>query len=154
MKRTNGKKYETIWQIKFLPFLFIILFIVSTYKQPWSEFSLNRIDITETVFFFAEIVILYCMLYLLTVKYEIINNLIIVHSFILRKKVYEIKSIQWIDENGIFSFLGRLPVGIDLTVLNFKNGKKLLIIGLKEPLMFIQDIRAIQASEKGGADIG
>lgn len=142
------KRYKTVWLIRYvLPFLFIVLFIVSTFRQPWSEFSINRIDITETVYFFAELIIFCYMFYFLTVKYEIANNNLIVHSFIFRKKIYEINSIQWIDEDGIYSFLGRIPFGIDLTVLNFKNSKKLLVVGLKEPLKFIQDIRAIQSSE-------
>jgi general stress protein CsbA len=141
----EGKRYETVWLIRYvLPFLFIVLFTVTTYNQPWSEFSLDRIDITEAILFFAELIITYYMIYLLTVKYELTDNFLIVYSFIFRKKVYEVGSIQWIDEDGIFSFLGRFPVGIDLTVLNFSNGKKLLILGLKEPLRFIQNIRAIQ----------
>jgi hypothetical protein len=71
----------------------------------------------------------------------------VVFRFFIFKRAYDIRKIQWIEEDGIYSFLGKIPLGIDLTVLNLTNGKRIRIIGLKEPLKFIQDIRSQQSMQ-------
>jgi hypothetical protein len=140
MKR---KKYEIVWQIRYcFPIIFIILFAVTIYKQDWSIFNLSRVYYIENVAFIGELVVLFFALNFLFVRYEIDNDHLVVYRFFIIKRAYNIKKIQWIEEDGIYSFLGKIPLGIDLTVLNLQNGKRIRIIGLKEPLKFIQDIRS------------
>ncbi len=94
--------------------------------------------------FVAEIVVVYFAIYFLTVRYEISNNKLTIKSLFLWKKSIDFKSIQLIDEDGIFHLFYQIPIGVDLTVLTLKNGKRIRIIGLKEPLKFIQEIRSYQ----------
>ena len=142
------KKYEIVWQIRyFFPCIFIILFVGTIYRHDWSNYSLIRLDYTEIVIFIGELVVLFFALHLLFVRYEINNGHLIVYRLGIIKKAYNISEIQWICEDGIYSFfLGKFPVGIDFTVLNLSNGKKIKILGLKDPLKFIQDIRAQQST--------
>ena len=145
MKR---KKYEIVWQIRYcFPIIFILLFAITTYKQDWSTFNLNRIYYTENVALIGEIVVLFFALNFLFARYEINSGHIVVCRFFIFKRVYDIKKISWIEEDGIYSFLGKIPFGIDLTVLNLPNGKRIRIFGLKEPLKFIQDIRSQQSMQ-------
>jgi hypothetical protein len=138
------EKYEITWVIRYLfPSVFIVLFIGGNLFQP---FSLNRGDYTDSMILIAEIVVVYFAIYFLTVRYEISKNQLIIKSLFLWKKSIDFESIQLIDEDGIFHLFYQIPIGVDLTVLTLKNGKIIRIIGLKEPLKFIQEIRSYQLS--------
>ena len=142
------KKYKIVWQIRYcFPIIFVILFAIAAYKQDRWIFNLNRIDYPETVAFIGEIVVLFFAFYFLFIRYEIHNGQLVVYRFLILKRTYDISKIQWIEEDGIYSFLGKIPLGIDLTVLYLLNGKRIRIIGMKEPLKFIQDIRSQQSMQ-------
>ena len=144
----NDQKYEIIWVIKYLfPIAFIGLFTVNLFRFSWSQIAIHNIDFHETFITVIELFLLYIAIYCLTVSYEIRDDKLIVHSFFFRIKEYNIKSVQWMDEEGIYSFLGQINIGVDVTVLNFAGGKRLIIIGLNSPLKFRQEIRSIQAGE-------
>lgn len=80
-------------------------------------------------------------------RYEIDNDHFVVYRLFIFKRAYDIRKIQWIEEDGIYSFLGKISLGIDLTVLNLTDGRRIRILGLKEPLQLIQDIRSQQSMQ-------
>jgi hypothetical protein len=63
---------------------------------------------------------------------------------LFRKKIYDFELIKWIDEDSISHLFYHTPIGADLTIIVLKNGKRIRIIGLKEPLKLIQEIRSYQ----------
>ena len=142
------KKYEITWVIKYLfPILFIGLFVINLFRLSWSQITIPNIDYSETALLLLELFILYFALYCLTVRYEIRGDKLVVHSFLFRKKEFDAKSVQWMEEEGIYSFLGQINIGIDVTIFNFKSGKRLILLGLNSPLNFKQEIRSIQVNE-------
>lgn len=143
----KNKRYKPAWTIKYLlPCTFSFLFFTSNYIYLRSPLALKHIDITDIFVFLAEACILYFMLYFFSVEYELTKKELIVYSFFWRTKKYDINSIQYIDEDSIYSFLSIYPVGMGLLVLNLNNGKRLIIIGLSEQLKFVQEIRSLQNS--------
>ena len=86
------------------------------------------------------------MLYLLTVEYEIKDKEIIVYSFLFRKKVYPIKDILYIKDEGSYYLFGKIPFGINAIVINLRNEKELVIFALKDSITFLQNIRNVQCN--------
>ena len=143
----KNKRYKPAWTIKYLlPCIFNLLFFASNYVYLQSPLALKLLDITDVFILLIEVFILYFMLYFFTVEYEITERELIVYRFFWMSKEYDINSIRYIDEDSIYSFLSIYPVGMGLLVLNLKNGKRLIIIGLSEQLKFVQKIRDLQSS--------
>lgn len=147
VKVMKNKRYKPVWTIKYLlPCIFSFLFFASNHIYLQSPLALKHLDITDIFIFLTGVCVLYFMIYSFTVEYEITERELIIYSFFWRAKEYDINSIQYIDEDSIYSFLSICPVGMGLLVLKLKNGKRLIIIGLSEQLKFVQEIRALQSS--------
>ena len=89
-----------------------------------------------------ELFILYNMIYFLTVEYEISENKLIINSFLFRKKIFYLKDILQIKDEGGYYLFRKIPFGINAIILNFKNGKDLTIIVLNDHFSFIQNLRS------------
>jgi hypothetical protein len=86
------------------------------------------------------------MLYLFTVEYEIQKNQLIVSSFFIRKKIYRTKDILQIRDDGNYYLFGKIPFGLSTVIIDFKNGKELTIVGLKDHFSFLQELQRISAN--------
>jgi hypothetical protein len=84
------------------------------------------------------------MLYFFTVEYEINKNKLIVYSFWFRKKIYYIKDILQVREEGNYYLFKKIPFGINAVIIDLKNGKDLTIFGLKEHFSFLQNLQSVR----------
>ena len=78
------------------------------------------------------------MMFFLTVRYEISNNNLIVHSFLFRQKEFQISDIIFIEEQGMVRRFYKSAFGPDWATIHFKGGEKLQLIGMSEHYKFIQ----------------
>lgn len=86
------------------------------------------------------------MLYFLTVQYEIDQGKLMIHSFLFRKKIYEIKDILQIRDEGGYYLFKKLPFGINAIILDFRNGKEITIFGLKDHFSFLQNLQRLKSN--------
>ena len=84
------------------------------------------------------------MLYFLTVEYELNENNLIIYSFLFRKKVYDIKDIMRIRDEGGYYLFKKIPFGINAIILDLKDGKDIPIIGLKEHFHFLNELQSLK----------
>ena len=139
-------KPDLMWRF-FFPLLFLALFFLDLTRHIFSFVGSDSPTIYDFIMFSLELYILYFMLNLLTVEYVLAEGKLIVKSLYFRKKVYNLKDIVQISDEGSFSLFKKIPFGINAIILNFINGKALTIIGLKDHFAFLQNLRAVKASE-------
>ena len=126
----------------FFPFLFIGLSVYGVIGFAQENSLFQNMALFDWFMFGLWIFILYYMLLLLTVRYEICDNDLIIRSFILREKSYPITDILFIEEKGMFSKFSNSSIGPDYVTLHLKDGKKIAIGGLSDQYKFMQLLRS------------
>ena len=144
MPSENKYKLDRIWRYYF-PCSFFVIFLLDLSRNLFST-NLRFSGTSDLLFFLSELGLLYLMLYLFTVEYEIDDDKLIVHSFLFHRKVFNLKDIVQVNEEGNYSLFQKIPFGINAIVLNFKNGKNLAIIGLNDHFSFLQKIQSAIAT--------
>lgn len=94
--------------------------------------------------FLLEGYIFYHMLFFFTVEYQINEDELIVYSFLFRKKIYNIKDILQIRDEGNYYLFGKIPFGINALIIDLRNGKDLTILGLKDHFAFLQNLQRVR----------
>ena len=139
-----NKRYKLSWVLKyFFPGLFIIIFFNDLIGDIYSSRNYSLMDFIMLLIGFY---ILYTVLYFLTLEYELNDNRLIVHNFIFRKKVYLIEDILQIKEEGNYWLFRKIPFGINRIIINIRNGKDLVIIGLKDHFTLLEKLRSIMSN--------
>lgn len=85
------------------------------------------------------------MLYFFTVEYEITANKLVIYNFWFRKKIYYIKDILQIREEGNYYLFRKIPFGINAIIIDWNNGKDMAIYGLKEHYSFLQHLQRVRS---------
>lgn len=138
--------FRPVWILRlFFPTLFIGLFAYDFFRLVQGYFPFQSMTLFDWFMFALEIFIFYNMLFFLSVRYEIANDDLVVHSFLFRKKHFKISKILFVEEEGMFSKIGRSGLGSDCATIHFDGGKKLNIIGLSEHYRFIQLLKGKSA---------
>ena len=131
------------WLLRFLfPSLFIGILIYGIIGFAQENFPFELLTVFDWFMYGLGFVILYFMLFMLTVQYEISDNVLIVRSFIFRRRSFPITDILYIEKKGMFTKLSDTPFGPDFDTLHLKNGKILVIGGLSEQYKFMQLLRS------------
>jgi len=112
----------------FFPFLFISLSIYEIIGLAQDSLTFQFMVLFDWFMLCLGIIILYFMLFMLTVRYEISYEELIIQSFIIRKKSYPFTDILFIEEKGVFSKFSNSSIGPDFDTLHLKNGKQSLLV--------------------------
>ena len=122
MPSKNKYKLERIWRYYF-PCSFFIIFLLDLSRNLFLT-NLRLSGTSDLLFFLGELGLLYLMLHLFTVEYEMDDDKLIVHSFLFHRKVFNLKDIVQVKEHWA---LGSDQVNILKTINMFsENG---LILG-------------------------
>ncbi len=126
----------------FFPFLFIGLSVFEFIGFAVEKFPFQHMTLFDWFMFCLWTIILYFMIFMLTVRYEISDSDLIIQSFIIRKKLYPITDIIFIEQKGMFSKFSESFNVPEYVRLHLRNRKKILICGLSEQYKFIQLLRS------------
>ena len=127
------------WILRFFfPVLFLVLFTYDLFRFVHGYFPFHSMNLFDWVMFALELIILYNMVFFLTVRYEISDNELIVYSFLFRHKEFQISNIIFIEEEGMLKNFFNSSLGPDWATVHFKGGKKLQLLGLSEHYKFVQ----------------
>jgi hypothetical protein len=139
----GSKKFKPAWPIKyFFPLLYFGLFILDLLWGQWRLTNFGQIDLPGLLEFFIGLFLLCVMFYFFSVEYQLTTSNLLVKYFFWKKNLFEIKNIQSIKEYGDNYFFKKFPFGMGAIEINFKDGKRLLLIGLSEQSNFLREIKS------------